>query len=251
MTGGVGVKLRLPAGVREIALIAVLFLLYKTGRLVTGEEMQRALDGASAVWELERFLHLPNEAALQQAVLPHEGLVQAANAYYAWAHFPVTAGALLWAWWRDRLAYLWIRRATVLLTLGALVLHVAAPLAPPRMLSSMGFVDTGLVYDQSVYATDSALAGMANQLAAMPSLHVGWAAVVALAVVTISRSRWRFLVLLHPVITSLVVVVTANHWWLDGIVSVAMLAVAVTLVRPVAGPSEVSGFCRRTEVALG
>jgi hypothetical protein len=251
MTGGVGVRLRLPAGVREIALIAVLFVLYKTGRLVTGEEMQRALDGARPSGSSSGSCTCPNEAALQQAVLPHEGLVQASNAYYAWAHFPVTAGALLWAWWRDRLAYLWIRRATVILTLGALVLHVAAPLAPPRMLSSMGFVDTGLVYGQSVYATDSALAGMANQLAAMPSLHVGWAAVVALAVVTISRSRWRFLVLLHPVITSLVVVVTANHWWLDGIVSVGMLAVAVTLVRPVAAPSEVEGFCRRREVALG
>ena len=241
---------RLPAGAREILLVAFLFLLYKAGRVLTGEDLQRALDAAAAVSELERFLRLPDEAAVQQLVLPHEGLVRASNAYYAWVHFPLTAATLLWAWRRDRLSYLWIRRAMVILTMGALALHTVTPLAPPRMLSSMGFVDTGYVYGQSVYSGGSALAGWANQLAAMPSLHVGWAVVVALAVVTISRSRWRFLVLVHPVVTALVVVVTANHWWLDGIVAVAVLAVAVALVRPVEGPSAVPSVCRRPEVAL-
>ena len=244
-------RARVPAGVRELGLVVALFMVYKAGRLVSGEQLAAALDGAAAVWSLERSLGLPSELALQQAVLPHDLLVRAANAYYAWVHFPLTAGTLIWVWFRDRDSYLWIRRAMTVLTLGALVLHVVAPLAPPRMVSRLGFVDTGEVYGQSVYATDSALAGMANQLAAMPSLHVGWAAVVALAVVMIGRSRWRFVALAHPVVTALVVVVTANHWWLDGIVSLGLLAVAVALVRPAARPAEVAGFRPRAEVALG
>jgi hypothetical protein len=244
-------RARVPAGVRELGLVVALFMVYKAGRLVSGEQLAAALDGAAAVWSLERSLGLPSELALQQAVLPHDLLVRAANAYYAWVHFPLTAGTLIWVWFRDRDSYLWIRRAMTVLTLGALVLHVVAPLAPPRMVSRLGFVDTGEVYGQSVYAADSAVGGLANQLAAMPSLHVGWAAVVALAVVMIGRSRWRFVALAHPVVTALVVVVTANHWWLDGIVSLGLLAVAVALVRPAASPTEVAGFRPRAEVALG
>jgi len=240
---------RIPAGVRELALVLGLFLLYKFGRLLNSQELGEALSDANGVAAVERVLRLPSELALQQALLGHETLIQAANLYYAWAHFPVTAGVLLWAWFRDRGSYLWIRRAMALLTMGALVLHVVAPLAPPRMLPDLGFVDTAQVHGQSVYASESALAGLANQLAAMPSLHVGWAAVVALTVVTISSSRWRFLVLVHPVLTALVVVVTANHWWLDGIVSLSMLAVAVALVRPAAGRPQPSFSPGRREVA--
>jgi hypothetical protein len=245
-------RARVPAGVRELLLIAVLFLVYKGGRLATAEHLDQALDFAATVWSLERFLDLPSEAALQQALLPHDAVIRGANVYYAWVHFPITAGTLLWAWFRDRSSYLWIRRAMTLLTIGALILHVVAPLAPPRMVTELGFVDTGEAYGQSVYSQGSAVSGLANQLAAMPSLHVGWAAVVALAIVTISRSRWRFVALVHPVITALVVVVTANHWWLDGIVSLGLLAVAVALVRrPAARPAEVAGFRPRAEVALG
>jgi hypothetical protein len=65
----------------------------------------------------------------------------------------------------------------------------------------------------------------------MPSVHIGWAVLVGLVVVTVSTSRWRWLVLAHPVLTAVVVVVTANHWWLDGVVAVALLAAAVAIDR--------------------
>ena len=69
-----------------------------------------------------------------------------------------------------------------------------------------------------------------NQFAAMPSLHVGWAALIALSMILITRSRWRWLWLLHPIITFAVVVVTANHYWLDGIVVLILLAVSLPLL---------------------
>ena len=73
------------------------------------------------------------------------------------------------------------------------------------------------------------MAGIPGQLLAMPSLHVGWAILVAYVVVTTARSRWRWLVLLHPVAMSLDVVVTANHWWLDGVAGGAILVLCLAV----------------------
>ncbi|MGH3125514.1 MAG: phosphatase PAP2 family protein, partial [Streptosporangiaceae bacterium] len=68
-------------------------------------------------------------------------------------------------------------------------------------------------------------------LSAMPSVHVGWSLLVALVVVQVSRSRWRWLALGYPVFTLLAVVVTANHFWLDGIAAAALLALALAVQR--------------------
>jgi hypothetical protein len=142
-------------------------------------------------------------------------------------HTPLTATVLLWlSIWRPK-AYSHVRWTMVALTGLALIGHIAFPLAPPRMMP--GFVDTGLRFGQSVYGPDHT-GGAVNQFAAMPSLHVGWAALIALSMILITRSRWRWLWLLHPVITFTVVVVTANHYWLDGLVALALLALSLPLL---------------------
>jgi hypothetical protein len=61
----------------------------------------------------------------------------------------------------------------------------------------------------------------------MPSVHVGWAVLVAAYVIKISPSPWRWLVLVHTTLTILIVTVTANHWWLDGVVAVMLFVVAI------------------------
>jgi len=99
------------------------------------------------------------------------------------------------------------------------------PVAPPRMLPESGFVDVAVQYGQSVYG--GAVGGMiADQLSAMPSVHVAWCVLVAVVVVRVSATRWRWLAVLHAVATVVVVVVTANHFWADAIVAVALLAAA-------------------------
>jgi hypothetical protein len=98
------------------------------------------------------------------------------------------------------------------------------------MVPAFGLVDTGRLVGPSPYG-DVDTQGLANQFAAMPSLHVGWALVIAVGLITVGRGRRRWLWLAHPAATLFVVVSTANHYWLDGIVAVTLLAVALFLIR--------------------
>jgi hypothetical protein len=206
----------------NVALLAGLWLAYAAVRGITADEVPTALANASHVLHLQRSLGLPSEAWLQQQVLPAGWLVGGANRFYLYVHFPVTGLALAWTWARRRELFGRLRTALIGVSAVALALHVAFPLAPPRMMP--GFVDTGAVFGPSPYNLEAASA--ANQIAAMPSLHVGWALLLALTAVAAWRSWWRWLALVHPAVTAAVVVVTANHYWSDALVAAALVGVA-------------------------
>ncbi|MFI9616386.1 phosphatase PAP2 family protein [Streptomyces sp. NPDC052023] len=220
-----------PPLVREFLLVAGLFLVYKSGRLLASDHTGVAFRHAHRVWDLERAVRLPGEGWVQSLLLHGDTLVRAANTYYATVHFPATAAFLVWLYLRRPHHYIWARRVLAALTAAALVLHLTFPLAPPRMLAATGLVDTARVYGPSVYGSPGA-DQLANQFAAMPSLHFGWALMVAVGLIVATRSRLRPLWLLHPLLTLLVIVGTANHYWLDALVAAALLAGALTLVRP-------------------
>ncbi|MFF3846170.1 phosphatase PAP2 family protein [Streptomyces sp. NPDC002328] len=221
-----------PPIVRELLLVAGLFLVYKLGRQLASGHTGEAFRDAHRVWDLERWLRLPGEGAVQSLLLHGvhgDTLVRVANVYYATVHFPATAAFLIWLYLRRPAHYVWARRVLAAVTAAALVLHLAFPLAPPRMLAATGLVDTARVYGPSVYGppqTDH----LSNQFAAMPSLHFGWALMVAVGLVVATRSRWRWLWLLHPLLTLLVIVGTANHYWLDALVAAALLGVALAVI---------------------
>jgi hypothetical protein len=191
-----------------------------------GAQSLRHVDGAFAhgasVWHLERALHLPSEVSVQRPFLGHPDLVHLLDQYYAWVHVPAIGAFLLWLFLRHRARYPEWRTSLAILTGLCFVIQLV-PVAPPRMFPGYGFVDTGVAFGDSVYGRLGE-AGPA-QLSAMPSVHVAWAAVVGWGVVAAGTSRWRWLALGHTALTVLVVVATANHWWMDGIVAIAMLAV--------------------------
>ncbi|MFF3019053.1 phosphatase PAP2 family protein [Streptomyces sp. NPDC057939] len=226
--------------IRELLLVAGLFAVYKAGRTLSTGRTGEAFRNADLVWDAERALRLPGEGAVQRLLLHSDAIVHTANTYYAAVHFPATALFLIWLYLRRPAHYLWTRRVLALLTGAALVLHLAFPLAPPRMLDAARMVDTGLVYGPSVYGAAPATDTMANQFAAMPSLHFGWALMLALGMIAATSSRLRVLWLLHPLVTLLVVVGTANHYWLDALVATALLGGAFLLVpRPVGAAAPV------------
>jgi hypothetical protein len=214
---------------REAILLAAMFAVYSAGRMYAAGHSGPAFENADRIWGWEQALALPSEVALQHAVLQVPYLAQSANSYYALVHFPLTAAVLLWLSIRRPHFYPRMRWAMISLTLLALVGHIVFPLAPPRMLPHYGFVDTGVRYGQSVYGHGTQ-DGLANQFAAMPSLHVGWAAMIALAMIMMTTSRRRWLWLLHPAITLFVVVATANHYWMDGIVVLVLMACCLPLL---------------------
>ncbi|MDX2931497.1 phosphatase PAP2 family protein [Streptomyces ipomoeae] len=219
-----------PPLVRELLLVTGLFLLYKFGRLLANGHTAEAFRNAHQVWDWERALGLPGEGSVQSALLHGDTLIHIANVYYATVHFPATATFLVWLYLRRPAHYVWARRILAALTAAALLLHLAFPLAPPRMLEMAGLVDTGQLYGPTVYSATPATDSLANQFAAMPSLHFGWALMIAVGLIAATRSRWRGLWLLHPLVTLVVIVGTANHYWLDAIVAGGLLAVALAVI---------------------
>ncbi|MEU8972236.1 phosphatase PAP2 family protein [Streptomyces monashensis] len=220
-----------PALIRELLLVAGLFLVYKLGRQLATGHTAGAFRNAHRVWDLERTLHLPHENAMQSALLHGDTLVHVANTYYATVHFPATLAFLVWLYLRRPAHYIWARQVLAVVTTAALVLPFTFPLAPPRMLAATGLIDTARVYGPSVYGPPSS-DHLSNQFAAMPSLHFGWALMVAIGLIVATRSRLRWLFLLHPLITLVVIVGTANHYWLDAIVATAMLGTALAVIHP-------------------
>jgi hypothetical protein len=226
-----------PNLLRETVLLTSLFMVYRFGRAMIAGHVHAAMMNATSVWEIERYLRFPNELLFQQWALRWPDLVEAANWYYVGVHFPLTAIFLAWGWWRRPPSdYRWARRLIITMTGLALVIHTVMPLAPPRMMSRLGFVDTMATIGPSAY--EGSAATIANQFAAMPSLHVGWALLLAVVVIRTTTTPWRWLTLVHPAITTLVVVVTANHYWLDALVAAVLLAMTLAMnPRPTARTS--------------
>ncbi|WP_030785999.1 phosphatase PAP2 family protein [Streptomyces sp. NRRL S-920] len=220
-----------PPLVRELLLVVGLFLVYKFGRQLANGHTGEAFRNAHRVWDTERTLRLPGEGTVQDALLSGDTLIHAANTYYATVHFPATLLFLVWLYLRRPRHYVWTRRVLAALTAAALVLHLGFPLAPPRMLDAAHLVDTAQVYGPSVYAAKPATDTMANQFAAMPSLHFGWALMLAIGMIVATSTRWRWLWLLHPLLTLLVIVGTANHYWLDALAATALLGIALAVIR--------------------
>jgi hypothetical protein len=216
----------------EAALLFGLYALWQFAGSFTVMGTSGAIPRARWLWRAERFLRLPSEAAVQHPFLSHPLLVQACNLYYDVLHFPVLGICLIWLYARHRNAYPRIRTTIAAFT-GASLLIQLIPVAPPRLLPMANMVDTAVRYGQSVYSWNGGFD--ADEFSAMPSVHVGWALIVAIAVITVSRRRWRWLAAAYPAVTLLVVVVTANHFWLDGIVAALLVALVLTGQRTARG----------------
>ena len=211
---------------QETALVLALFALWQFAGSFSVMGPGGALARGRWIWHLERVLYLPSETGVQRLFLPHPLIVQAFNLYYDVLHFPVLIACLIWLWVWHRARYVRVRTTLVVFTAACLLVQLV-PVAPPRMPASTGLVDTAVLYHQSVYQTHPGFDP--DQLSAMPSVHVGWAILVAIMVITAARSPWRWLALLYPVATTLAVVVTANHFWLDGIVAGLLLALVLLM----------------------
>jgi hypothetical protein len=203
---------------REASVIAALYSVWMLAATLSQTRTAGAFTRGRWIYRIEQRWHLPSEQGLQNALLRHPDLARTANLYYATMHFTALFVFLLWVFVRHRDRYRRVRTTVIGFTLLSLLIQFV-PVAPPRLYPDLGFVDVAQRFGQSVYSFGLG----ADELSAMPSVHVGWAVLIGVAVVWIGRSPWRWIFLLHPVLTVLAVTATANHWWADGIVAAALV----------------------------
>jgi hypothetical protein len=189
-----------------------------------------ALAHGSDILSLERSLHVDPEHALDRWLAAHHTLGALLSYYYDNAHFIVTLGLLGFLWWRRADLYAPLRNALALANVLAFAVFWLFPVAPPRMLP--GFVDVVAASHTVGSWHTGSLAAAANQLAAMPSLHIAWAVWCTLVLWQISARRWvRALAVLYPCVTGFAVLATGNHYVLDMLGGLVTIAVSVLVVR--------------------
>jgi PAP2 superfamily protein/wax ester synthase-like acyl-CoA acyltransferase family protein/uncharacterized protein DUF1298 len=178
---------------------------------------------------LERSLHIPVEEWLNDWLVQHPGLQTAANYEYAFTYILSALALLAWLYIKRPVTYRWARNSFIVLNLIAMACFVFYPTAPPRLLhGESGFYDT-VLHGQTWGSWGSPLVESANQVAAMPSLHIAWAFWVSIVLACISGARWlQGLSALHVLLTAFVVMATANHYLLD--VAAGALLVWITVV---------------------
>ncbi|MBV9293324.1 MAG: phosphatase PAP2 family protein [Frankiales bacterium] len=217
----------------EIALVCGLFALWQIANGAAHTNVAGGLANGRWVWHAERVLVVPSERWLQRPILPHPDIVRATNYYYDTAHLTGMAIFLAWLWLRHRDLYPRWRNVMVLFTGMSLLIEII-PVAPPRLIGGTGLVDTAELYGQSVYTGVGS--GLADQYAALPSIHVGWALLIAVACLKCSSSPWRWIGVAHAVLTVFGVVATANHYWFDGLSAAIVLVFAIGLERFAVAP---------------
>lgn len=194
---------------------------------------ERALD----IWHFERALGTGFELSVGKATGRAEPLAHLANHWYALAPVIATAAVLAWIYLRHPAQYRGLRTALVSATAVALLGYLLYPMAPPRMLTQAGFVDTGTAFPSWGYA---ALSSRSNQFAVMPALQIAWTAWAATAVVALSSKRWlRLVAVIVPVLTALASIATANHFWVNAVAGLVALWAGFLLQRLLSGQSAI------------
>jgi hypothetical protein len=203
--------------VRQLLLFAGAYYLYRIVRGVVDGEVTAAFSHARWIVGVERGLHLFFEPSVQTWTIGQTWLIHVADFTYVNAHFVITTAFLVWLYfWRNE-AFYFVRNMFMVAMGLALVLYVVFPTAPPRFLPEWGFTDT--VSDFFGQGASHSASVLYNPYAAMPSMHVAFALMIGVTGVRLvkwapARVFWS----VYPLLISFVVIVTANHFWLDAAV---------------------------------
>ncbi|MFD3478690.1 bifunctional glycosyltransferase 87/phosphatase PAP2 family protein [Streptomyces sp. NPDC058695] len=226
----------------ELLLIRVGYYAYQqvrlaaTGGTTTGGRPTAEAHGTQ-VHSLEKFLHIDIEHWVNHAVVQVPWLKSFFNFYYESFHFivPLTVLAILYV--RRPAQYRWARSALGFATVLALIGFWFYPLAPPRLMPALGFIDTlhGVQdFSKPDYGT---LTALTNQYAAMPSLHFGWSLWCGLVIVVFARRWWiKAIGLVHPLCTISAIIATGNHWVLDAVGGATVVGLGFLLTYMLQGP---------------
>ena len=234
---------------KEALIVARLLPVYSWTRNLFGSNKiaadgipDQAFTNAVRVIRVETALNLFHEQTVQAWFLPYKWFIQFWNTWYGTPHFIVTLGVFVLLFVKRRDVFPQWRNTLAAMTALAIIGFALFPLMPPRLLDEpcpaersdelrrglhrhvgaargrLGFVDTLAEYGGPWSFDSDTMASISNQYAAMPSMHIGWSTWCAVAVWPLLQRRWtKALVLLYPLATLFCIIVTANHFWLDGV----------------------------------
>lgn len=188
---------------------------YELARRAIHPSLPVALRHAHDLLALERSLGLAWEAPLQHAFAP---VAPAFAVVYLAAQFGATGLFFLWLWRNERASYPRFRNAFLVATALALALQARFPVAPPRLVG---------LHDTVASLAHVSVGRVTDPLAAMPSLHAGWAVGVGVGV----WRRSRVFAIAYPAIVVLATLVTGNHFVLDAVAGAALMGVGFAAMR--------------------
>jgi PAP2 superfamily protein len=213
---------------REAAVVISAYFLYFLIRSATEGRADEAIARALSLGELEETLGIAVEVEMQALILEREWLVDLANGIYIGLHWPLIAAIALWLYHDHTKRYFTYRNAVLVSGAMGLIVFATLPMAPPR-LADPEFIDT--VVERSNAYRVMQPPGLTNQYAAMPSLHLGWNLLMSIALIRESRHvALQIVGYGTPVLMFLAMVMTANHYVLDGVVGVAVVIAALLAV---------------------
>jgi hypothetical protein len=222
-------SVRLPAGwsdlVRQLLLFAAAYYLYRVVRGVVDGQATAAFEHARQLIHVEQSLGMFFEPSVQNWAQGQGWLIAVANWMYVNSHFVVTTTFLAWLYLARNRAFYFVRNMFMVAMGLALVLYVAYPTAPPRLMPEFGFSDT--VADFVGKGAERTASVLYNPYAAVPSMHVAFALMVGIPAFKLVRHRaLKVLWALYPGIVTFVVVVTGNHFWVDAALGAVVAAVS-------------------------
>lgn len=212
----------------EGVLFAFIYFGYRLGQGLVSDQYPAARANADALIGWEKSLGMYFELGWHQFFMDTGLTMEVINWYYENMHFPITLLALVWVFLHFHDKYGVVRNFWLLFTLGAFIVQWIVPMMPPRLMPELGFIDISSTRPGGIYSEDE-LGPLTNQIAAMPSVHFGWSMFAAMAVIYVRRHWTSWLALIHPAVTFLAIVATANHWVLDAVFALPLLAVAFWL----------------------
>jgi hypothetical protein len=226
----------LPSYMSQLVLLALFYFGYTGSRTLASGDLGPAEHHAAGLLAREQWLHIDIELWLNHRVSGALPVSIVASYWYAVLHYVVTPAVLVWLYGRDHRQYARTRNALIAATVIGLAVYLLFPTAPPRLMPGP-YIDTLAQVSQygwwSTHASaPTGLGGLTNELAAMPSLHVGWAVWVAWIVWRNGKSAHRIAGVAYPIATSVVVVGTGNHWVVDAVAGAGTAAVGILVTSP-------------------
>jgi hypothetical protein len=220
----------------QLSLFVIADILYETVRGIAESNAAVAFANARALVELEQSTGLFFEQGLQAWVMGQRVLVDFANFMDVNSHFVITTTMLVWLYLRHNDRFYFVRNMFMVAMGLALVGYVLMPTAPPRFFPELGFVDT-IAYYVNVKHDSGLVALFFNPYAAVPSMHVAFALMVAVPTMLVVRRWWaKALWALYPLVITFVVIVTGNHWFMDAVAGALVAGTAAFVAGHVLSP---------------